>query len=221
MHDAPSMPFHELGSFQNNPVLRERVQRLFRKSHNTFLVNASATGKTRLLYEDLCQRWGLYITSHADAREARAFETTLDRRIFYEGDLVRNLPHKSALGFDSILARNREIASRHSSAVLLAYLLILKDFLKACDAGTGIEEIHKHRWLLAQLACWILDSSDPFREILVAIELEPLEFISEQLSRVIKDIHILLPESVRTDGFFIVIDEANVAIQEIWSSGLQ
>ncbi|KAG5720749.1 hypothetical protein E4T56_gene5001 [Termitomyces sp. T112] len=217
-YGPPSMLFHELGSFQDDPVLRERVQRLFRKGHNTFLVNASATGKTRLLYEGLCQHWGLYITSHADEGEARALQTILDRRIYYEEDLVRNLPHKSALGFDSILAGNREIANRHFSAVLLAHLLILKDFLEACNADKGIEEIHKRRWLLAQLACWILNSSDPFQEILTAIDSEPLEFISEQLSKVVKDIQILLPDSVRTDGFFVVIDEANVAIKEIWSS---
>ncbi|KAG5333545.1 hypothetical protein C0989_005489 [Termitomyces sp. Mn162] len=218
MYGPPSMLFHELGSFQDDSVLRERVQRLFRKGHDTFLVNASATGKTRLLYEGLCQHWGLYITSHADEGEARALQTTLDGRIYDEEDLVRNLPHKSALGFDSILARNREIANRHFSAVLLAHLLILKDFLKACNVDKRIEEIHKRRWLLAQLAYRNLDSSDPFREILVAVESEPLEFISEQLSKVIKDIRILLPESVRTDGLFIVIDEANVAVQEIWFS---
>ncbi|KAG5338709.1 hypothetical protein C0989_006490 [Termitomyces sp. Mn162] len=236
MCEPPSMLFHELGSFQRDAILGERVQQLFRKGHNThvpfltfkssrtltlrsrFLVNASATGKTRLLYEGLCQHWGLYITSHADEGEARALDTTLERHIYYDEDFVQNLPHKFSLGFQTILAKNREIASRHFSAVLLAHLLILRAFLKACRADKGIEEIHKRRWLLAQLACWILDYSDPFREILIVIESEPLEFMNEQLSKVIKEIQILLPDSVRTDGFFVVIDEANVAVREIWSS---
>ncbi|KAG6894899.1 hypothetical protein C0992_004046 [Termitomyces sp. T32_za158] len=214
----PSMLLHELGSFESDPVLKERVQRLFRKGHNTFLVNASATGKTRLLYEGLCKHWGLYITCHADEGEARALDTTLDRRIYFEEDLVRVLPHKSSLAFEPILARNREIATRRFSATLLAHLLILRDFLKACDAAGGVEEIQRRRWLLSQLACKLLNWSDPFREILAAIDWESLDYLNEQLKTVIKEIKILLPDSVRRDGFFIVIDEANVGIREIWSS---
>ncbi|KAG6877598.1 hypothetical protein C0992_009616 [Termitomyces sp. T32_za158] len=217
-HGPPSMLLHELGSFQSDPILRERVQRLFRKGYNTFLVNASATGKTRLLYEGLCKHWGLYITCHADEREARALDKTLDRRVYFEEDLERILPHKSSLAFEPILARNREIVTRRFSATLLAHLLILRDFLKACDAAGGVEEIQRRRWLLAQLACELLDWSDPFQKILNAIDWEPLEYINEQLKTVIKEIQILLPDSARRDGFFIVIDEANVAIREIWSS---
>ncbi|KAG6883059.1 hypothetical protein C0993_008039, partial [Termitomyces sp. T159_Od127] len=216
--EPPSMLLHELGSFQKDPKLKERVQRLFRKGQNKFLVNASGTGKTRLLYEGLCQHWGLYITSHADEREARALDVTLSRRIHDDGGFEKLLPHESCLAFEPILAKNREIAARRFSATLLAHLLVFRDFLKASSAAKRGEAVLKRRWLLAQLACQLLDRSDPFQEILVAIEWEPLEYINEQLLKVIKDIQTLLPESARTDGFFVVIDEANVAIREIWSS---
>ncbi|KAG6874919.1 hypothetical protein C0993_011614, partial [Termitomyces sp. T159_Od127] len=233
--ELPSMLLYELGNFQSDPNFRKRVQRLFRKGHNTFvlllasrasqshernslLVNASATGKTRLLCEGLCKHWGLYFTCHADEGEARALDTTLDRRIYYEEDFARGLPHQSSLAFESILARNKEIAARRFSATLLAHLLILRNFLKACDAVDVAEETQKRRWLLAQLACRLLGWSDPFQEILAAIDWEPLEYINEQLKAVIKEIQILLPDSVRKDGFFVVIDEANVAVREIWSS---
>ncbi|KAG6893251.1 hypothetical protein C0992_010734, partial [Termitomyces sp. T32_za158] len=237
--EPPSMLLHELGSFQNDPILSERVQRLFRKGHNTyvllraskalqglsdllascsFLVNASATGKTRLLYEGLCKHWGLYITCRADEGEARALDVTLDRRVYLEEDFARGLPHRSSLAFQPVLAKNREIAARRFSATLLAHLLILRDFLKACDAVDGVEEVQRRRWLLAQLACELLDWWDPFQEILIAIDWEPLECINEHLKTVMKEIQILLPDSARRDGFFIVIDEANVGIREIWSS---
>ncbi|KAG6877900.1 hypothetical protein C0992_009093 [Termitomyces sp. T32_za158] len=215
--EPPSMLFHELGTFQRHPVLQERVQRLFLKGQNTFLVNASATGKTRLLYEGLCQRWGFYVTCHADEGEARALDTTLDRRIYYD-DLVRHLPHKSSLAFKPILAKNRKIAFRRFSAVLLAHLLIFRDFLKICSTDGEVGEIQKRRWLLAQLACHILDHSDPFREILVAIDMESQEFIDDQMTKVMKDVQRLMPESAKSDGFFVVIDEANVGIREIWFS---
>ncbi|KAG5732821.1 hypothetical protein E4T56_gene2751 [Termitomyces sp. T112] len=216
---VPSMLFYELGSFINDPDLNERVRSLFCKGQNTFLVNASATGKTRLLYEGLCQHWGLYITAHADEGEARALQLTLDDRIRLESDLVEFLPRASALGFEIMLAKNREITYRRFSAVLLAHLYIFRAFLTAVHTHVGIiADIQKRRWLLAQLYSPLLDSSDPHREIIRAIELAPLDLIDEQLTLVVTDIRSLLPESVLTDGLYIAIDEANVAMRDIYSS---
>ncbi|KAG5352327.1 hypothetical protein C0989_002772 [Termitomyces sp. Mn162] len=216
---VPSMLFYELGNFGNEPDLNERVKNLFCKGQNKFLVNASATGKTRLLYEGLCQHWGLYITAHADDKEAGALDLTLGDRLSNERDFVRFLPRASALGFDVMLAKNREITYRRFSAVLLAHLYIFRTFLTAIHTHVGIiADIQKRRWLLAQIYSPLLDPSDPHREIIRAIELAPLDFIDEQLTLVVTDIRSLLPESVSTDGLYIAIDEANVAIRDIYSS---
>ncbi|KAG6815936.1 hypothetical protein H0H87_010068 [Tephrocybe sp. NHM501043] len=202
---VPSMLFYELGGFQYVPNL----------------INASATGKTRLLYEGLCQHWGLYLTAHADAGEARALQATLGPRLYYERDVVKYLPRKSALGFSAVLAKNREIAHRRFSAVLLVHLLIFREFLMAVHSQdeTVIED-QKRRWLLVQLHSQLLvDSSDDTHEVLFrAVEREPPRFIEEQITKVLDAIHPLLPQSIKSDGFFIAIDEANYAVRALWYS---
>ncbi|KAG6875291.1 hypothetical protein C0992_004428, partial [Termitomyces sp. T32_za158] len=214
-----SMLFYELGSFEINPDLNERVRKLFRMGQNMFLVNASATGKTRMLYEGLCQHWGLYITAHSDAGEARALQVTLDGHLNCERDLVEYLPRSTSLGFDIMLAKNRDIVFRRFSAVLLGHLYIFRAFLTAAhQQASTLDRIHKRRWLLAQLHSPLLDSRDPHEQLLRAFEWESLTFIDKQLDLVLTDIKGLLPESVITDGLFIAIDEANVAIRGIWFS---
>ncbi|KAG6884548.1 hypothetical protein C0992_006106, partial [Termitomyces sp. T32_za158] len=186
---VPSMLFYELGSFTNYPNLNQRVRRLFRKGQDT------------------------------DAGEARALQLTLSDHIYLERDLVKYLPRTSSLGFETMLSENREILFRRFSAVLLAHLYIFRAFLKASSSQIGAtDEVQKRRWLLAQLHTPLLDAEDPHEELLGAIELEPLSFFDEQLALVITDIKGLLPESVSTDGLFIVIDEANVAVRGIWFS---
>ncbi|KAG6883463.1 hypothetical protein C0992_008680, partial [Termitomyces sp. T32_za158] len=217
--ESPLMLFYELGSFENDQYLNERVVKLFHMGQNTFLVNASATGKTRLLFEGLCQHWGLYITAHSDAGEARALELTLSGRLYREKNLVKYLPRSSSLGFETILAENREIVSRRLSAVLLAHLYIFRAFLTTAHKQVSTDDrIHKRRWLLAQIHSSLLDIEDPHEKLLCAFEWESLAFIDKQLELVLTDIKGLLPESAVTDGLFIAIDEANVAIREVWYS---
>ncbi|KAG6824092.1 hypothetical protein H0H92_008032 [Tricholoma furcatifolium] len=211
----PVMLYHELGSFRNKPILNGRIQRLFRK------VNASATGKTRLLYEGLCQYWGLYFTAGAGDKEAGALHSTLHGISFSSSkDFVENLPKASGLGFEILLAKNREIAARRFSAVLLAHLLIFRDFLAVAHAeSTEMDENLLRRWLLTQLEANVF-RNDPFLQILKAVELLPLSYLREQLKDTMEAIRPLLPESVTTNGLFIIIDEANVTAKGIWSSGL-
>ncbi|KAG6842756.1 hypothetical protein H0H87_010667, partial [Tephrocybe sp. NHM501043] len=131
------------------------------------------------------------------------------------------LPRKSALGFGPVLARNREIAHRRFSAVLLVHLLIFKEFLvAACSKDETLIEHQKRRWLLAQLHRPLLSAQrkDPHHELLTAFEREPLEIVEKQLKKVMDAIHPLLPQSIKTDGFFIAIDEANIAVQGLWAS---
>ncbi|KAG6825038.1 hypothetical protein H0H92_005023 [Tricholoma furcatifolium] len=218
--EPPVMLYHELGSFRNKPILNGRIQQLFHKVQNTFLVNASATGKTRLLYEGLCQYWGFYFTACVDDNEAGALHSTLHGISFsLSKDFVENLPKASGLSFEILLAKNQEIAARRFSAVLLAHLLIFRDFLVMAHAeSTEMDENLLRRWLLTQLEAKVF-GRDPFFQIFRAVELLPLSYLAEQLKEVMRAIRPLLPESVTTNGLFIVIDEANVTTKGIWSSG--
>ncbi|KAG6829215.1 hypothetical protein H0H92_005280 [Tricholoma furcatifolium] len=211
----PPMLFHNLGGFEQDPILKERVQNVFKRNQNTFLVNASATGKTRLLLEGLCKNWGFYITAQPDVLEAGTLHETLLAGIRREHELISPLPSASALSFDRTLARNREIAKRRFSLVLISHLLVFKEFLST--AFGSLSDDHKHRWLVAQL--WhkcLYYPRDMFQSILFALEWETSADIDKLLAEVLTDIGSLLPDPMKSDGLFFVIDEANSAIAPLW-----
>ncbi|KAG5733550.1 hypothetical protein E4T56_gene17149, partial [Termitomyces sp. T112] len=207
----PSMLFYDLGGFSNNPILDERVQTLFIKDQNTFLVNASATGKTRLLYEGLYRHWGIYITARADDQEARALETAMGSYFGDEKGLVSFLPDASALGYRQLLHDNLGILNRRFSIVLLVHLLVFREFLNTARAESVIDNENLRRlWLLAQLwqPCLGGWNNDVHRQLLKSLEWNPLTMINNELTKVLKEINPLLPEVIRKEGLFVAIDEA-------------
>ncbi|KAG6886922.1 hypothetical protein C0995_003205 [Termitomyces sp. Mi166 len=173
----PRMLFHDLGGFQMDPTLSKRVSDLFHKHRNMFLVNASATGKTRLLYEGLCRNWGLYFTAHVDDEEAKTLHSTLQTGFNYK-----------------------------------------YDFTTLSECGEVREDLQP-LWLLVQVwhrCLWAY--GNVYGDLLGALAWESLTYIDESLANVLKEVQVLLPESIKTEGFFIVIDEANVAITQLWRS---
>ncbi|KAG5640723.1 hypothetical protein DXG03_007422 [Asterophora parasitica] len=240
---TPVMLLHNLGSFRDDPVLNERIRTIFRQGQNTyishietasfktnsplcrFLVNVSASGKTRLLYEGLCQHWGLYFTFHPDELEPRTLHKSSYPHILPKSEpLFRsNLPEPMALGFTILLAKNHEIVNRRFSLVLLVHLLVFREFLRAALETTDtLTDVHKYRWFLAQWwhpFCHLSPRpaflKDLYLELFSSIEFVTLEYIDESFAEVTKDILSLLPDSVKEEGLFFAIDEANVGITEL------
>ncbi|KAJ4479578.1 hypothetical protein C8J55DRAFT_475003 [Lentinula edodes] len=64
----PDMLRYELGRFQQEDKLKERIVGLFTKepTHKIF-VNTSGAGKTRAVLEHLCSSWGLYFSCQDDS----------------------------------------------------------------------------------------------------------------------------------------------------------
>ncbi|KAJ3886772.1 hypothetical protein GG344DRAFT_81368 [Lentinula edodes] len=64
----PDMLRYELGRFQQEDKLKERIIGLFTKepTHKIFL-NTSGAGKTRAVLEHLCSSWGLYFSCQDDS----------------------------------------------------------------------------------------------------------------------------------------------------------
>ncbi|KAG6831987.1 hypothetical protein H0H87_003131 [Tephrocybe sp. NHM501043] len=217
--DMPHMLFYELGSFRENPEQYARLQRLFCMGQNIFFVNASATGKTRLLYEGLFEHWGLYVTAYPDESEARALRAvSLMEKFYGEEDMVGELPEASALGYRQLLDSNLKVLDRRFSAVLLVHLLVFREFLKTAHAECVInDEDLRRRWLLVQLSYRYLDKKkDIHLKLLKTLHFEPENSIHAELFKVIENIKPLLPESVITEGLFVAIDEANNAMNEVW-----
>ncbi|KAJ7163114.1 hypothetical protein C8R46DRAFT_335055 [Mycena filopes] len=190
------------------PVLQERTSRLFDKQ-NKFLVNASGTGKTRLLYEGLCQNWGLYFTVVVDNGYlgSKDIKDAIDNRM-------------KADGFDEYgeeKQQNSALVLRWFASILLARLLILQQFLEIA-VDSGLTEEHKKRWLLMQLGPHPLNPLGArsvgfaaLEELPKILAKENITYIQQDIADVLRKIRVLLgPDAAH---LFIVLDEAQFAAQ--------
>ncbi|KAI3603985.1 hypothetical protein WG66_000777 [Moniliophthora roreri] len=219
--EFPAMLLHQLGSFNAREDLKMRKDDIFDGSH-TFLVNTSGSGKTRLLFEGLCDEWGLYFTSHVDSGflGSSDVESTIVERLRRKADFVLSpslLPEPDAT---RAIALNTQHARSHSSCVLLARLLIFKLFLD-CANELGISQELRKFWLHFQLRPNIQTEDEEFTDHLADIFREVCEalldaevddaIINDAIARTSRDILAVLGSSTRV---FVVLDEANVAVQK-------
>ncbi|KAJ7175335.1 hypothetical protein C8R46DRAFT_62586 [Mycena filopes] len=210
-----SIILHELGSFNDDPILKERTSRIFTEE-NKFLVNTSGTGKTRLLYEGLCQHWGIYFTVHVDSGNlgSRELETTITHRFERNLDFIENVSSDSVAAKE----RNSELVFRCFGSILLARLLILQQFLEIA-VETGLTEEHKKQWLFMQLSPTTLnplgDRSVGFaalEELPKILAKEDVTYLRQDVADVLRKIRKLLgPDAAHQ---FIVLDEAQSAARK-------
>ncbi|KIK65222.1 hypothetical protein GYMLUDRAFT_220497 [Collybiopsis luxurians FD-317 M1] len=59
---------YQLGRFQDDEKLKSQLEGLFHSTNHKLFVNTSGSGKTRMVLEHLCTRWGLYFTCLEDSR---------------------------------------------------------------------------------------------------------------------------------------------------------
>ncbi|THU75808.1 hypothetical protein K435DRAFT_974682 [Dendrothele bispora CBS 962.96] len=209
----PSIIMHKLGSFKDDAILSARLANIFHSGH-TFLVNCSGSGKTRLLFEGLCENWGLFFTCKSDFNKLGSSEIS---------KVINDVLHKAS-GFKAFAASphdsdsNRRIAHRHFSEILLSRLLVFKLFLEyALDEG--ITEDHKKLWLLAQLSPTILwgpekrSSHDYFIDIRTSLNRSIVsdEVIDDAILQVSTEIIELY--DITQHPFYLVLDEANFAAE--------
>ncbi|ESK91821.1 hypothetical protein Moror_10547 [Moniliophthora roreri MCA 2997] len=216
----PTMLLHRLGSFSDDMDLKRRKEDIF-SGRNTFLLNTSGSGKTRLLFEGLCDHWGLYLTCHVDSGllgSADVQVTMVDRldtrSAFVEFPTL--LPESDAARAISV---NIQLARRYSGRILLARLLVFKAFLD-CSRSHGYRE--RKLWLHFQLQPNLQTQDASISEDLFDVFLEVCEAITDaevddtivdsaiaQTSQEILD--ILGGEVTEDSPIFLVLDEANVA----------
>ncbi|KAJ7750988.1 hypothetical protein DFH07DRAFT_827230 [Mycena maculata] len=213
-----SIILHDLGGFQNDPVLRDRVARVFSRE-NKFLVNTSGTGKTRLLYEGLCLNWGLYFTVEVDGGRLGVrdildtLEVKFGRSTGFKQYLSEDHSVTDATKPDAI-KRNSEIISRAFSTVLLARLLIFQLFLEMAQV-VGLTEEHKKIWLLMQLSPQVLHplalGFAPLAQLPVIMGREDDTYVRENIADALRKIRKLLGDDKH---LFLVVDEAQIAAQK-------
>ncbi|ESK81796.1 hypothetical protein Moror_5446 [Moniliophthora roreri MCA 2997] len=206
--DEPPMTIYRLGTFSEQPNLKLRVENLF-NGKDTFLVNASGTGKTRLLYEGLCMHWGFYFTSAIDSMRL-GFED-LDGAIKKLGRRGEFNTVFSPTSNPEATKHNLRLAHRQFSTILLVRLLVFKAFLTAAAAASCQSDKHKEIWLKLQLVFPFPGMRLPFTELSKHIESRDIgdHVIDDAISEVLSE--ICASRDTHGQRLFIALDEANVA----------
>ncbi|KAE9401229.1 hypothetical protein BT96DRAFT_613106 [Gymnopus androsaceus JB14] len=209
--DVPLLILFRLGSFQDDPILRARLGRIFSPLNHTFLLNTSGSGKTRLLFEGLCLHWGFYFTCGLDSSGlgSEDFSSAIDN--VKRSRKWSNVILTSAdVDYTSSLQNNRQIAYRSFSEALLARLLVFKTYLEACSQE-GFCHKQRQRWLESQILPVLPFNDDPF-SMINELDYDDLDdsVLDKAIENTLEDIQNIW-EMPSGEFFYIVLDEANVA----------
>ncbi|KZW01018.1 hypothetical protein EXIGLDRAFT_830425 [Exidia glandulosa HHB12029] len=211
---TPDMLLCALGGMHIlDPDYPSRLEDFLSGDQHIYLCNASGTGKTRLLFESLSQKWGIYLTCYHDHRSDP----------YGSGDLHQAL---SGLNWDSATRRLlcdiplRGPGSRHASValdlnrrraanvlrrVLLARLLVFDHFIAAVDQLGIPDDVARRKWFILQVRPDVTSGRDIFLDLWDLIsnlsDLEVLDRISA------------LRVTNRTKLAFVAVDEAQVALK--------
>lgn len=232
--DLPLVVLHNLGSFQRDPTLRKRLERIFSPSHHTFVitflfripieilrllrffVNTSGSGKTRLLFEGLCLHWGFYLTCAIDTFELGAGDLPA---VINDVELNKNwstiLPTASKANHTSSLQNNIRLVYRSTCEALLARLIIFKIYLETCSRDGFCHE-QRQRWLESQILIdQIASSFDAFAMIKNDLSASDLStsFLDEAIKNTLEDIQDIW-EMSPGEFLYVVLDESNVAARK-------
>ncbi|KAJ3889408.1 hypothetical protein GG344DRAFT_78819 [Lentinula edodes] len=210
----PLLVLHEPGRFQSEPELNKRLDNIFTPEKNTFLVNSSGTGKTRLLYEGLCKHWGLFFTAAVDTFGLGSVDvqSVVNQRLPYDRNFTAVLNDEDATSDSGPVLANIALAYRRFSETLLARLLVFKLYIEIVAKGE-FQEVHKRRWLLAQLQPYFTNGSDVFAVLQTTIRTSRVTdaLLIDCITQCIEDIMNLFRRHSPGSHFFVVLDEANAA----------
>jgi len=186
------------------------TERIFSVLHN-----ASGTGKTRLVIEGLSHRWGFYILASEGAEGEGSYDlpTLLDLTLAALPGWCRTLPPPSHPRYQALVERNQALASHAFTCVIIARLLLLKEFLNIAIAEEGtLRPSHIKWWLHCQLDPARVFNVDIFQYcvelVLSTAAPDALRFFSS----VYDEICTILRTQGLPDTLYCVLDEAQVAL---------
>ncbi|KAJ3920076.1 hypothetical protein F5877DRAFT_77479 [Lentinula edodes] len=213
-NSSPLLILHENGCFKSMPNLNKRLDHIFTPKKNTFLVNSSGTGKTRLLYEGLCKHWGLFLTAAVDSSGLGSVDVQyiIQDHLPYDRSFTAVPRDEDANPDSKPVLTNLALARRNFSGILLARLLAFKLYIEFVAKGE-FQEIHKRRWFLAQIQPYFTDGSDVFSLLQCTIcdSMASDALLNDCIAQCIEDIIDLFDRHSPGSHFFVVLDEANAA----------
>ncbi|GAW08750.1 hypothetical protein LENED_010833 [Lentinula edodes] len=124
------------------------MDHIFTPDKNTFLVNSSGTGKTRLLYEGLCKHWGLFFTAAVDTFGLGSVDvqSVVNQRLPYDRYFTAVLNDEDATSDSGPVLANIALAYRRFSETLLARLLVFKLYIEIVAKGEFQESLTAFQW---------------------------------------------------------------------------
>ncbi|KAK7044956.1 hypothetical protein R3P38DRAFT_3259014 [Favolaschia claudopus] len=175
--NKPDMLLYGLGEWASQPETSDfitRINHIFKSEQeikHKFLVNTSGSGKTKLMIEALCLRWGLYLTAkvdeagHGSEDLAHLITNAIPETFGFTETLSDSDPY-----LQERLFKNKTIARHHFQSLLLARLSIFDRFLKIMESIPNYkdeEAVYRRRWVKFQLAPSLLNGGggDIFRRL--------------------------------------------------------
>ncbi|KAJ7665403.1 hypothetical protein DFH06DRAFT_312883 [Mycena polygramma] len=186
LNGEPSLLLHRLGSLGDERMF-SRLQQIFEVDRATLFINTSGSGKTRLLLEGLCQKWGFYFctTTRSDKVGSTDMMHCIEDRLLATKGFTKVLPPPDST---ALLEANRDIASNCISQVILARFIVFRAFIDAIIAsGRKITEDDKRLWVLLQVNPGLL-GSDIFDQVARQLNEEGFDsHMCEERIRIYKD----------------------------------
>lgn len=208
----PILLLHDLGKHLD----QKRIEDLFKPNTHGFctithLFNVSGSGKTRLALDGLCCHWGFYVSCRTIVGTASG-----SNDFMVATEMLQSMSSWHADPPDSF--SKRTAACRIFAMLLCARFVILAQLVKQFSANTNIADARR-RWVLAQVLppCLEGHTEDLFVTVLRAFRNADTEIMLRIANELWHDITTtrkdLFPEGKK--GFFIVIDEAQVAANKL------
>ncbi|KAI4522331.1 hypothetical protein K523DRAFT_270706 [Schizophyllum commune Tattone D] len=207
--DFPCLLLHKLGTLIDEKRLADRIDQIFRSDTHTLFINSSGSGKTRLLFEGLCQHWGVYMTCAVDASGvgcadvSYALSVGLEEKPYFTGAGV--------LGEHDI-TRNRYIAKDVFSVPLLSRLLLLSRFLEAVPTAERNTDETRKRWLHLQVLSRFVGCDSLLFDLTRNIAALTASSVRSSISGTLLKIRALLGK--HDLPIFCALDECQVANQQ-------
>ncbi|KAL1661329.1 hypothetical protein GGG16DRAFT_60491 [Schizophyllum commune] len=204
----PCLLMHRLGSLIDEDNLANRVNNIFAPDKTTILVNSSGSGKTRLLLEGLCQRWGVYMTGAAESSGVGGSDASFAMSVELQGN--KHFKSEGKLG-EGEIEDNRFTAKNTFSRLLLSRLLLLHRFLQAVPASARHTNETRQKWLYLH----VLPKSVGCDHLLSLLKQRLTSLTSTMLRFAITDALLKVRALLGTRDFpiFCVVDECQVADQ--------
>ncbi|KAF5378623.1 hypothetical protein D9757_009562 [Collybiopsis confluens] len=228
---VPDMLLYQLGRFQQDAHLKRKIQNLLDTELDKVFLNTSGAGKTRMLLEHLCSRWGFYFTCDAQSVVGSRDIITAMQKI-QSHPLFELHPGLSKTPLVTSVEKNQHIVDCHLLAVLLARLHVLYRFTSALNRmGADTREMeHKRNWVYLQLHPDLLAAketggADIFKNLAHRItatlvhnrvaEKDGVEMLKVFVSEIIDQLSRHLVHDNKDRLLFISIDECQAAAREM------